>query len=119
MQIIITVGEEGRTTAQVLGAAPIGEPVTYTAEAEEAAIDAGAGPAVGEELESESGPSITGMEPEALDGGAALPETQETEELPVGALSAETGAAEDAGAAPTISDIVPTESGNPMLKSID
>lgn len=119
MQIIITVGEEGRATAQVLGAAPIGEPVTYTAEAEEAAIDAGAGPAAGEELESESGLSGAGMEKEALDGGAALPEMQETEELSVGALSAEAGAAEDAGAAPTILDIVPTETGNPMLRSID
>lgn len=119
MQIIITIGEEKRATAQILDAAPTGEPVTYTAAAEEAALDAGAAPAGGEELEAEPGVTAAGTEPEALDGGAAPPETEEAAELPEAALPAEVGAAEEGGAAPTVSDVFPTEPEPPRLRPVD
>ena len=119
MQIVINVGEEGRPTAQVLGAAATGEPVAYTAAAEEAALDAGAGPAEGEELEAESAIAAAAREREAVDGGPAPAELEETVEPMEAAPPAEAEAPEEAGPAPTVSDIFPTEPGPPRLRPVD
>ena len=83
MQIVITVGDEGQATAQILGAARPGEPTGYPV-AEEGAIDAGAAPEFEEEFEVGSGmprqdleapsgavPAAAAAEGETLDGGPA------------------------------------------------
>ncbi len=119
MQIIITVGEEGRASARVLGETPSGETLTSAVEADEDTIDAGAAPAVEEDLNTEPAAISAEIELEAVDGGAAPSATEETEELLAAAVPEEGSAAEEAGAAPTISDVFPTEPGTPRLRPVD
>lgn len=119
MQILITVGEEGHATTQVLGAAPIGETPAYTSLAGEPAFDAGAGPTEGEELEAELGRTAPEAKGASMDGGSAPAELEQFAEPTESTPPIEAGASKEADTAPEISDSFLTESGPPTLRPVD
>lgn len=119
MQIVITVGEEERASARVLGAAPTGEVRTHAVAAQGETIDAGAAPAVAEDIAGAPVVSAVRLDSEAVEGGAAPAEAQATTNSPVRGLPTVQGAAEAAGPAPTISDDFPTAPGSPRLRPVN
>ena len=130
MQIVITVGDEGQATAQILGAASPGEPTGYPV-AEEGAIDAGAAPEFEEEfevgsgmprqdLEAPSGAVPAAAEGETLDGGPApIGSTEEVAESPGLDAPALATSGYEASAALTVEDEFPIESGPPRLSPVN
>lgn len=131
MQILVTIGGEGQATAQVLGAAPPGEPPqqAFVAEQavapEQALIDAGAAPAGEEEMETQLSALAQASEPGASDGGAAPDALESAPEPASSAVPTEAGpqgqfaSAEEAGAAPTVMDTGPSERRYPRLRPVE
>lgn len=102
MQIVITVGDNGQASAQVLS----GESTTERAAEETAAVDAGAAPSFADEAEVRPA-TPTAMEAEAVDGGPAPAEPQAAPQRDHEAPP-EAGPVHEAGAAPTIVNTLPT-----------
>ncbi len=126
MQIVITVGEEGRATAQTFDAGGLEETTGHIG-AEGNAIDAGPAPAFEENMEatpriprqSHDVASAAAVSAEAEDGGAApahlLDEGVEPAEPP-GLAGAESP--EDTPVPPVMEDEFPVEPGTPHLRPV-
>lgn len=101
MQIVITVGDNGQASAQVLSR----ESTIERAVEESVALDAGTAPSFADEAEARPAAS-TAMEAEDFDGGPAPAELQTVPQRDQEAPP-EAGPVHEAGAAPTIVDLFP------------
>ena len=109
MQIVITTGEEGRATAQVLSGEPgLARALTESAAGVGTALDAGAAPALEDAPGQVSTVTPMAIEAGVLDGGAAPPELREVVPREEAVAPPEARPSQEAGAAPTIVDVFPT-----------